>query len=376
MGMGYQGYAKFYGTGPAVANSAMVVLATGASVNLVLEPIFSTAVWGAGWYNAADAAHYADNALRYEGNIDVELQMGANGMFWEYLASFIIASRAYPRSLEISPDGAHVYKYLTSGVYNANYDNYGCWCRSANFSTSEGSFVTCSLGVVAIFRTESDPIGGANYSNYSYILQKTGVVAGDCTNLANTNPLNPAGGNVDPIPYWKTNAQLCVGTYNGPFGSTVGKLPQTGLETVEWSIDITNNEKVLYTCSGSRLPRAVLMGPMAVSGNVTLYNPLGVFDPIIGPNGTGTLTAPYAYAENTWFQIGIQKPVATPGTVYIEVPAAVIESDDYSITGADSVTNRSFSIKGLGGRCGTAGASTTTLPPCIISDFDGLLPSS
>jgi hypothetical protein len=370
MGMGYQGYAKFYGTGPAVAESAMVVLATGASVNLVLEPIFSTAVWGAGWYNAADAAHYADNALRYEGNIDVELQMGANGMFWDYLASFIVASRAYPRSLEISPDGAHVYKYLTSGGYNVNYDNYGCWCRSANFSTSEGSFVTCSLGVVAIFRTESDPIGGSNYSNYSYILQKTGVTAGNCTNLANTNPLNPAGGNVDPIPYWKTNAQLSVGSYPGAFGATV--LPQSGLETVEWSVDITNNEKILYTCSGSRLPRAVLMGPMSVSGNVTLYNPLGVFDPIIGPNGTGTLTAPYAYAENTWFQIGIQKPAATPGTVYIEIPAAVIESDDYSITGADAVTNRSFSIKGLGGRCD----STTTLPPCIISDYDGALPSS
>ena len=75
-----------------------------------------------------------------------------------------------------------------------------------------------------------------------------------------------------------------------------------------------------------------------------------------------------AYAQNTWFQIQIATPSA--GYVYIEVPAAVIESDDYSITGAANVTNRAFTIKGLGGRCST----TTTLPPCIISNYAGALP--
>ena len=135
MGMGYQGFAKFFTSGP--STGPMVVLATGASVNLVLEPIYSTAVWGAGWYNAAEAAHYADNALRYEGNIDVELQMGAAGGFWDFMSKFIVASRAYPRSLEISPDGSHLYSYLTTGAYNANYDTHGAWCKSANFSTSE-----------------------------------------------------------------------------------------------------------------------------------------------------------------------------------------------------------------------------------------------
>ena len=370
MGMGYQGYAKFYGTGP--STNPMVVLATGASVNLVLEPIFSTAVWGAGWYNAADAAHYADNALRYEGNIDLELQMGAAGAFWDFLSKFIVASRAYPRSLEISPDGSHVYKYLTTAGYDSTYDTNGAWCKSANFSTSEASFVTCSLGCVAIFRTETDPAGATpgNFSNYTYIKQSKGVIASACSVLAATNPLNPSGGNVDPIPFWKTNAQIAVGTYNGEFGDPAAFLPQVGLETVEWSVDITNNEKILYTCSGSRLPRAVLMGPMNVAGNVTLYNPQGVFDPISGPAGTGTITSPYAYAQNTWFQVAITKPGG--GVVYIEIPAVVIESDDYSITGMDNITNRAFSLKGLGGRCSSI-TPATTLPPCIISSYAGAL---
>jgi len=46
MGMGYQGFVKFYETGP--SSDPIVLLTTGASVNLVLEPIYSTSVWGAG----------------------------------------------------------------------------------------------------------------------------------------------------------------------------------------------------------------------------------------------------------------------------------------------------------------------------------------
>ena len=364
MGMGYQGFARFFSSGP--STGPMVMLATGASVNLVLEPIFSTAVWGAGWYNAADAAHYADNALRYEGTIDIELQMGAAGAFWNYIADWVVAERAWPRSLQISPDGSHVYSYLTSGAYESSFDTQGAWCRSAGLSTAEASFVTCSLGVLAIFRSEADPAGGTNYSSYSYINQKTGVIASDCSLLSPTNPLNPSGGNVDPIPFWKTNAQLSRGTYPGVFGAA--SLPQAGTETVEWNIDITNNEHVLYTCSGSRLPRAVLMGAMSVTGNVTLYHPNGVFDPILGPSNTGTITSPYMYAENTWFTISIAKPGG--GYVYIEVPAAVVESDDYSIRGQNDVTNRAFGIKGLGGRCD----SSTVLAPCVISNYAGSLP--
>ena len=66
---------KFY-SGPGSAANPVIILATGASVNLVLEPIYSSSVWGAGWYNAG-VAHYADAAIRYEGTVDFELQGSA-----------------------------------------------------------------------------------------------------------------------------------------------------------------------------------------------------------------------------------------------------------------------------------------------------------
>ena len=72
MGMGYQGFCRFYQAGP--ATDAMILLTTGSSVNMVLEPMFSTSVWGAGWYNAASSANYADAALSMRVSIDFEMQ--------------------------------------------------------------------------------------------------------------------------------------------------------------------------------------------------------------------------------------------------------------------------------------------------------------
>jgi hypothetical protein len=360
MGMGYQGFVKFYLAGP--DTSPTVILCTGASVNMVLEPIYSSAVWGAGWYNAAQSAHYADNAIRFEGNVDFELQGGDD--IWDLLGDWIVNERAYPRSLDISPDGARVYQYRTTGAYNANYDLKGAWNTSASFSTSEGSFVTVSAGVIALDREQVDPDGGTAFSDFSYIKQKTGVVAGDCSVLADTNPLNPGGTNVNPIPYWRTKAQLLRGTYSAPF--TGGAVPQAGLETVEWSVDVTQNHVVLYTCDGNRLPTALLQGPIDVSGNVVLYHPDGVFDPVLGPSTGYSLSNPYLYAQNSWFRVTIARGGAA-SDIYIEVPAVVVESDDYGISGQDSVTNRGFSIKGMGGRCN----GTDTMPPMIMSDSGG-----
>ena len=367
MGMGYQGFVKFYKTGPATDPS--VLLATGASVNLVLEPIYSSAVWGAGWFNAASSAHYADAAIRFEGTVDVEMQFGASGVIWDFLEDWIVSYRAYAKSLDISPDGARVYQYRATGAYHSTFDTNGAFNTSAGFATSDGSFLTASLGVVCLNRQEVDPAGGINFTNYSYQLQRKGIIGSDCAVFSTTNPLNPGGDNVNPIPFWRTKAQLLTGVYGAPFDAS-GVLPQVGTETVEWSVDVTQNSIWLYVCNGTRLPIALLQGPMDVTGSVTLFHVNGVFDPILGPTHTGTLTTPYLYAENTWFRVTISG--GPSGDVYMEVPAVVIEGDDYSIPGLDAVVNRVFSIKGLGGRC----YSNYAIPPFVMSNSSGAVPAA
>lgn len=371
MGMGYQGYAQFY----ANDGSTALFLATGASVNLVLEPIYNNSVWGAGWYNAGSSSHYANNAIRYEGSIDFDLQGSAK--LWNVVEEWGISQRAYPKSLIISPDGAHVYKYTRDCSTVKNILKTGCFCQSVDMSTSEGSFVTCSINVVALTREESDPDDNdpPDYCEYSYIRQVTGVhgTAGSTTAFAATNPLNCSNNDIDPIPYWRTNSNLYIGAVGAgytPF--TTPNTPfQTDIETVEWSVSIANNTVVLYTCNGDREPTAVLQGAIDGSGNATFYHEEGVYDPITGDgSGSYTLSAPYLYACDDVFRVAITR--AGLSTVYIEMPAVVVEGDDYGLKGQSDVTNRAFTLKGMGGRIPTGG---NVLPPIIMSDDSGALPT-
>jgi len=156
---------------------------------------------------------------------------------------------------------------------------------------------------------------------------------------------------------------LLTGAYTAPF--TGGAAPQSGLETVEWSVTVNNGLIALYTCSGSRLPSAILQGPIDGSGNVTLYHTDGVFDPILGPLHTGSLTSPYMYAENSWFRVTIATSALT--SVYMEMPAVVISGDDYGLRGQADVTNRGFDLRALGGRI----YSAVVMPPVIMSNSAG-----
>lgn len=359
----YQGFVRIGNSGGA---EKVVILATGAGVNLVLEPIYSSSVWGAGWYNAATSAHYADAALRYEGTIDIEMQFGDAGKIWKWVDAWGIRNRAYPSYAEISPDGARVYTYDDTEITPTQG---GLYNTSMGFSTSEGSFLTCSLGALALNRAETDPGGGTAFSAFTYLSQKFGIIASDCTELAKTVQLNPGGTNVNPIPFWRTQAQLryipgASATAPEPWTPFDAETEiQAGMETVEWSVDVSQNQVVVYTCNGSRLPTAVMMGPMDASGSVVLFNQAGVFDPILGPASTGTITSPFLVANNTIFRVKIDATAAISS--YMAIPAVVVEGDDYGITGVDAVTNRTFNLKGLGGRCD----GTTTLPPFIMSDY-------
>jgi len=122
-----------------------------------------------------------------------------------------------------------------------------------------------------------------------------------------------------------------------------------------------------------------LQGPIDVTGSVILYNASGIESPI--DPLTSELRTP---AETTNFRIQISTDKDDTNQVFIECPAIVIESDDYSIQGQDSITNRTYNFKGLGGRLatttGSAGGGTVppslvdaALPPMLMSALDGSL---
>lgn len=268
MSIGYMGYFKLGGT---------MYLATGSSVAEVISPIYSGAARGAGW-KTSGTAFYADNMFQFEGNIDFELLTD----MWSSLTDWIVDDRITAISLIVSPDGANIYTF-TGGT-----DLAGAYNSSANFSTSEGSLVTCSVGVLGLTRTESTGTG--------YVANSTGETFID----------------YDPIAYWQSTVSIG------------GDLP-TGTTPLDWSVDISNNPVVVYGCTGVIGPVAVLMGEAEVSGNVVLFNPSGVAALSLSP----------------------QEVVVDTGGGTLTLPRALIDNDGNDLSGGDSIISRSYSFKGL-----------------------------
>lgn len=428
MAMGYQGLAQVEITRDG-ANGFVPLLIEGSSINMILEPIYSEAIWGAGWYNAATNVNYADNAIRYEGGLDFQLQASAN--IWNLVRDWAIEYRAFSRAARITPDASWVYYYGPSQgnsgnarndyndqgdgtspdiVLNQGRGRMGLWCQGMSLSTSVPNFVAGSLNCVALFRqafgpAESSPYGTSwdapfqtqdpDLSVAPYDEPAEVSYVDDRFGLSGPNqPLNPAHPeyfnqpNFDPIPYWRTIAYI----RRNPSGDTpIGwaNLTVQGLatETVEWSVDLTNNTQVLYTCRGVRGASAVLQGSIDATGSVTLYNPYGLPDPVFG-DGSGAYDEfnPYLVAQNTEFVIQIVGTGASSATyLTIALPAVVVEGDDYGIRGQNDVTNRTYTIKGIGGRLlanldanidyspsitgGTyTGSDQLSLPPMIMTE--------
>lgn len=394
MAMGYQGLAQIGSQalpGAGIDAGYINLLISGASINMTLEPIYSTAIWGAGWFNGATNVNYADNVIRYEGSLDFDLQASRNA--WNLVRDWAIESRAYSRAARITPDGSWIYNYTATGTGNpaqnptdpATYVNFatlrrGLWARGLSLNTSAGNFVTASMDCVGLRREVYGPDNAATFQGQLIDPSLTGLADPGATayiqdkfGLSNPNrPLNPDGYNYDPIPYWRTEAFIKLydgSTWNrcqiGPVGN------QIDTETVEWSVDLTNNTLILYTCRGVRGASAILQGAIDATGSVTLYNPYGVFDPIYGApglNSNGTQwvsgTSPF-YLENPCFYAAVTEFVVniTGANVAIVLPAVVLESDDYGIRAQNDVTNRVFTIKGLGGRfLNSTGAPSYAIP--------------
>ena len=334
MGLGYQGYVSLINGG-----NSNTLLATGGGLNMVLEPIYSTAVWGAGWYNAS-TGHYADGALRYEGAINAEMQ--DISAVWNFIRNWAIEQRAYGQSIDYSPDGHNLFQYHATNA-GVTYDNFGVWLKGLTLHTNSGSFVTADLDCLALHRVVSQ----AGMQS-TYISNKNGIIGSNAAAYGATCPLNPGGNNLSPVPFWKTNAAIVVS------GSAAAG------QALDWNISVQNSPVVLYTCSGVREATAVLMGAIDATASTTFYNDGGVFDPIVGPaGGSGTPNQPYSYAQNTSFVVTINPG---GGAVTITMPAVVIGSDAYNLGGISEAVTRAFNMKGLA-TC----PSTTVVPPVLMS---------
>ena len=209
------------------ADNSATLLATGGSVTLSHDPMFSTGVYGAGWYDAAAQVAYAFNDVRLEGSVDFEL---VTGHTITALQSFGFDQRGHVNghTFEVRPNG--------QGGFHGN-----AWCSGMSLTASEGAVVTGSVSYSSDQTAKFHAIAGAN--------QTTRVGSIDF------------GGTL--FPYWGTKVQ------HG--GATLATI-------VDWSADYTSTVNYVTLCRGaSHLftppagPDFILIGTMDATGSFTVF---------------------------------------------------------------------------------------------------------
>jgi len=297
--MGYMGYVRFGET---------LVLATSASITENSGQIISGSTRGAGWYHAGNH-HYALDTIKYEGDINIELIPSV----WNFLKEWIVQERTKSKSVLISPDGLNTYQFTGGGTGEIGSLS-GLWATSANFGTSEGDIISCSIGVLGVKRDY-------NQDKDSYLENSKGLDCGEVSmNFENTTP----------YPFWKSLASI-TSKGSSPLDETT--------EFTEWSIGCTNNPTLVYACTGERGPLALVMGEMEATGSVVAFDMSGV-------NGM--------YSDN---MKDARFEVIIDGEKSLSLPSIIIESDGNDLAGNDSMITRAFSFKGLAG---------PSLPPFLM----------
>jgi len=313
MGLGFQGFAKL-GTDFLLANT------TGLDVQI--NPILSTAVFGSGWFNAAQTTNFADNQLTYEGPIDFDFQ--ASGSILDFVRDWAVTERAFSKDLSLSPDGSVVYDYLFTAL--SEFD--GAWNSALSLTFDPEALVSASATAIAIKRSET-------FADLQYFDNKFGVGTP-------VNPLNPSPRNTNPVPGWNAEAAFVTD------GARWEDLPAFGydsdfrIEMLNFNLDITNNTVIVRTCNGKRVPSAVLQGTINTTGSATLYREGGIKDPVKLLADGVTEAADYVFAEDTFFGVAIAS------TLFIKVPFALITTSDYGVQGQNELSSRTFGFQGLG----------------------------
>ena len=305
MPIGYLGYLR-------LENQFLLTNSTG--LNRQVNPIMSTGVWGAGWYNAATVTNYADFQSHFEGALNFDLQGEPD--IWNRFRDWLVEQRCFAKDVTLSPNGLVVYNYsLVPGDPRT-----GVWMSQAAFTVDATALVTIAGTGIALKRTET--ISGDTFC--AGLRSNVGIP---------TKPLNPDPRNRNPIPGWNTQAQ--VTWPNAPaFRDDPTEL--FGMVLVSANFTVNNNTQIVRGCTGDRNPVAVNQGTISVEGTMNLWRDGGIPDP-------------YEPFDN--FSAASSSIVMDLGgapALSFRMPYVLITTDAHDVQGQNTLTTRNFGFAGLG----------------------------
>ena len=335
---GFHGVVKIGTTPFGSANSAKdtsnysslaTILATSGSCAIAHDPIISTGVWGAGWYNAAEQVAYSNNVLKMTGSVGYELIVGN---VFDALLSFGFENRAadYGHGIVILPDGRN--GFMGPG-----------WCSQVDMSASTDANVTgnISYSSAILSRVESeisknfitsDEAMRANEAKYGVGFHP-GLTSPGQPPYSDSNPPKAATGNefLGMFPFWASSVYA-----NG--SSTIVPNVQ------DWSAQYSSSVEFMTLCSGYTdydgpiTPDYIMIGSMQGGGSFTFVGLSSQISPesIYSQKSYKIIVRPNSYLKDTskWGQI--------------ELPSVIYNSVNIQTTTGSQLVTASVDVTALG----------------------------
>lgn len=271
--IGYMGVVKLgdwsSGTSAYNANSSTysmvgdptAILATGGNINIEQSPIFSTGVWGAGWYNAAQQIAYAPNYVTTSGSVNYELTLGKA---FTHLQDFAFEKRNLGKMIYILPNGV-------AGYYGRG------WCEGCSFSASQDSIVTGDFN----FKTGNVQ----NCINTSSITDQDKAKNG----TANVNE-DFTSNYLAVFPFWASGVCLDMSgdTIRPEQNQAVNWDENAGTarnDIIDWNASYSSQLVLVATCANygsveqSKQAKYCALGTMTADGSFTIFKVAADLDP-------------------------------------------------------------------------------------------------
>ena len=199
------------------------ILATGGNVSVQYTPLYTSGVWGAGWYNASEKIAYAPNYVTLSSSVNYQLTKGITSD----LSSWAFTNRDVAQSYQIYPNGKAGY----SGT---------AYCIGCSFSASQDSIVSGDISLKT---------GDINGSIKTDSLSSTDGVASSGHGVLN----DIASGYMDVYPFWATGVYFKFASSNSTRQTPTKFTDDNALQvdTLDWNASYSSDLVFVMTCCGT-----------------------------------------------------------------------------------------------------------------------------
>ena len=227
------------------------VLATGGNVSVQYTPLYTSGVWGAGWYNTSEKIAYAPNYVTLSSSVNYQL---TNGITSD-LSQWAFTKRNQSKNYQILPNGKAGY----SGT---------AYCVGCSFSASQDAIVSGDISL------KTGDVNGK-------IL--TGSMSDDSEKAKTGHSVldSIAEGYMDVYPFWATAVYFKTADSDTDRQQPTQISEGLQVDTLDWNASYSSDLVFVMTCCGQKddlssstgvlQAKYCCLGSMQASGSFTVF---------------------------------------------------------------------------------------------------------